>query len=105
MLCQTRLYYTKLCVDLPQNTRGRQPSQVIPKPQQPSRKHSNTIEKSARKQKTRIWRNYEGVSGTFTFIVCPDPRVFLFCFLKGFAVLPARRFGLFCVFVWFWKHL
>ena len=33
MLCQTRLYYTKLGVDLHQNTCGRQPSQVMPKPE------------------------------------------------------------------------
>ena len=52
MLCQTRLYYTELRVDLHQNTCGRQPSQVIPKPEkteQPkesSRKHSKTIEKT-----------------------------------------------------------
>ena len=57
MLCQTRLYYTKLCVDLHQNTRGRQPSQVIPEPEQseqprePSRKHSKTIEKAKKKNK------------------------------------------------------
>ena len=59
MLCQTRLYYTKLCVDLHQNTCGRQPSQVIPKPEkpeqpkEPSRKHSKTIEKTKKNKKTK----------------------------------------------------
>ena len=66
MLCQTRLYYTKLCVDLHQNTRGRQPSQVIPKPEkpeqpkEPSRKHSKTIEKTKKNKKNKDFRHTWG---------------------------------------------
>ena len=64
MLCQTRLYYTKLCVDLHQNTCGRQPSQVIPKPEkpeepkEPSRKHSKTIEKTKKRGSGQIMGVY-----------------------------------------------
>ena len=80
MLCRTRLYYTKLYVDLHQNTRGRQPSQVIPKPEKTiyisADNHAPIIDISTHPSETHILYLYwmlgirNQLRATYLIILC-----------------------------------